>query len=243
MLAKLVLCCGMVRSASTLQYHYAKALVEHFQAGMAIGYIHDRETLHAIPEVEQVEYIVVKNHDVTADLESILNSDSGVAIYSYRDVRDVVVSMMNKMNIPFEDSVKFNLDYALRNFYAVKRLRDPLISFYDDIIADPASEVVRIAEKLSFQIDANLADAIAAEYSLPMQQQRIRRFNFDEKGAVLNGHRYDPITLLNENHIYSGAVNQWQKALNASQIEWINTYCADWLEQVRLHARSACYAN
>ena len=73
MIPKYVICCGMRRSGSTLQYQLAKAILA----------------------AARVDCQVLKTHRMTAEQKRWITAGDAKCLYIYRDIRDVVVSQLN----------------------------------------------------------------------------------------------------------------------------------------------------
>lgn len=205
----LIICCGMVRSGSTLQYQLAKAVVEPY-GGIGLGFLEEDN----LPDSAH-RMAVIKCHLRPPNAPDLLKSGRARGIYIYRDVRDVMVSQMRKDNHPFSvDAIRtwLRLDTQWRS------LPNMLVSRYEDLNLE--NEVMAIARHLRLPLSWKMAQVIANRHTLAHQQKRIAQI---ETG-------YDPKTLLHWNHITSGGKSGlWREALTPSQIEAANMAAGWWL--------------
>lgn len=235
-----VFCCGMYRSASTLQFQITTQLVKHAGIGQQVGWIDaDR-----FPEVrcryEQDNGLkVIKVHKCTNSIRTEFIKNNAIGVYTYRDVRDVYASMMRQRQKSFEFLKKEGfLEGCLDNYRKWTSLPNVLVSHYREIIADPAQEVKRIADHLHVKTDTKTCSDIAKNYTIEAQQERIS--DFKQKLLQLernpNDHReifdyHDDNTLLHMNHIDSVRVGRWKDDLSDYEVEQIEQTVKDWCEK------------
>jgi hypothetical protein len=231
-----VLCCGMPRSASTLQYSILVRIVEELGLGRGLGTFHSpqllAEWLNTSP-VNSPEIAVMKLHEYTPEVEQLLNTGLTKALYIYRDIRDVVVSWMRMQNLPFEAIDPRNLvSSCLANYTRWTELDDVLISRYESVIAQGGllAEVRRIAAYIGLELEDSLADSIAERFSLERQREYIARFDYGQYGIAAGRTIYDPKTLLHNRHINSGASGEWRTVLTREQQQLIIEWAGGWLQ-------------
>lgn len=222
-----------MRSGSTLQYQLAARLVEDAGLGKRIAWARPEE----FPVIRQNNedyrgWKVFKTHLCTDPMAEMFRRRDAVGIYIYRDVRDVIVSILRKMKIPFEwDFVRNYLNTCLVNYSLWTGLPDVMVSCYEEVMTDLAREVKRTADFLGIPIDSDQCTLISSEYSLERQRQRIEqqrlRLTEDQRSHI--GPVYDTHSLLHINHISSGLIGQWENYLTPGQTALIEEYAADWL--------------
>ena len=91
----LIVCNGMIRSGSTLQYNLIRLQVEATFSGKAEGFIGKKELNSERLQFWQkdVALHVIKSHDI---LPEWMRAEGIKLVYIYRDIRDVAVSLKNK---------------------------------------------------------------------------------------------------------------------------------------------------
>ncbi len=225
---------GMIRSASTLQYQIARALVVEDLGGSDLGYREaheidafldatDAETGEAAPPAPRV----VKSHACTPGIRARLQRGEAVAFYTHRDIRDVVVSGSRNFGVPVGEFIDGPLiDQAVGEYRLWTSCGRVSVSGFDGIMADPVAWAAEMAVFLGIEGDSAARGAELAErFSLDRQRERIKGAALVEKG----GYAVDPDSLLHRNHIDRAASGIWRESLDEAQIREIELRSRDWL--------------
>lgn len=164
------------------------------------------------------------------------SSGQALAVYTYRDIRDVVFSLMHKRSLAFEDLLRQGMIHQIlvndRFWRAQPRV---LVQRYEELIADPVTAVVQLARHLGLGITRREAAEIADDYSLESNQTRIEalRRRLENAGIDLsapgNLQICDPVTLLHWNHLRPGGTGSWQSDSRFSQRVLLDRLCGAWL--------------
>ncbi|MFM7427766.1 MAG: sulfotransferase domain-containing protein [Elainella sp.] len=232
-----VFCGGMFRSASTLQFQITARLVKDAAVGHQIGWIDAyrfAETQQRYADIRGLK--VGKVHVCSEPIQEEFLRQNALGLYSYRDIRDVFSSYMKQRQKAFQFLWQEGfLETCLENYKIWTSLPNMLVSSYRDLTEHLPQEVYRIAQHL--QIPVSLADcqAIAADYGLEFQQQRIQSFRSQLLQAPLDpdDHReivdyHDEETLLHMNHIDSAKSGRWQTELSEAEVCLIEQTVQDW---------------
>lgn len=249
----LILCAGMIRSGSTLQYNLARALAEEHDVGRGEGFLEnlceeDTQTRVRCWLHDDLVH-VVKTHRPSATVLS--PGGNGIRVlYIYRDLRDVAVSLQAKdVRRSFGDIMR-NLEDAVDAYRHVRELSPLLCQRYEDLIADVPQAVQQIAEFVGIRLDQAGARAIAEQCSISLAREETSRLGFKlavlsrkavlrlgvaravaDRIAFLPG--YSRRTLLKENHISrnSGAVGSWRSHLPPDRLRRIEQEFGSWLRE------------
>jgi len=191
----LVLCNGMIRAGSSVQYNIARMLVQELGVGWARAEFERRypeKAPNAAALAADERQYVFKIHDLTtfeyADLDLLgkLIGTGGVRVlYIHRDVRDVAVSLMEKLGVTFDYSCKM-IDGALNGYHGVQpHLGAPwlLVQRYDELTSDIEAGVEQIAALLALDPSPELIQSIVRECSLEGVETVIRDLR---RGLVTN---------------------------------------------------------
>lgn len=230
----IIICCGMKRSGSTVQYQIAKEIIERNKLGKGLGFVVADDFSRISEKYKNgPEMVVIKTHDFLEDKLQTLERDQYKAVYIYRDLRDVTVSIMAKGNRVFS---RFMLSGALDQILEAdakwRTVDNLLISCYEFMIDNLAQEVRRIAEFLEIQLQEEEINLLAEQLSLGNQVKRIKAVPNDEKEIKKGKQKQiyvDQKSLLHENHIHSGAYGQWKTSLTPVQIGIVESYVYSWL--------------
>ena len=240
-----VLCGGMYRACSTWQYEVAAHLIEQYFGGERLGYLTGDEyaarlrsdastATHASGQTTR--WRVVKSHEGDRSFARTLADQRGLALYAYRDVREVVFSLMHKRGMTFEQLVRQGMiDQILANDRFWMARPDVLVQRYEDLLADPTRSVIELARHLGIRLDQSDAARIAGLYSHESNKARtdaLRR-RLQEAGVDLesaaNAQICDPTTLLHWNHIRQGDARSWRTLADPRQLRTLERLCGRWL--------------
>jgi hypothetical protein len=233
----IVVCCGNRRSGSTLQYQIAAYLALSQGSNDIKGYgVHKRLDLIARLASADGAVVVVKEHDFS---EHLLSLKDPRFIYSYRDVRDAIVSLYQKggNESPSDDRLdgdwgrktRENLETMLSNDESWRKVPGILISRYEELKADIGGEVRRIAQHVGIEVTDAWVSGIVSRLSMERQEEYIRSFDFDTKGKGIEVDRYDPGTQLHKKHLNGGETGKWRRSLSPERIEFIESIAGEWL--------------
>ncbi len=225
-----VFCAGMRRAGSTLQYQLAKAIVEQSKHGIAIGWqIHQNWPQLQVQYSDNNDYIVLKTHHF---IKRYIEKEYR-ALYIYRDIRDVVVSLMNKYEFPFERAMQ-EVPSILDEHYAWMDIPNIYISKYECDVFNPVWEAIQIDQYLGTNLSDAKLKTIGTQHTLAYQKRYIRHFNWAEDAIDAMGvgkTMRDPETQLHKNHIQSGRVGQWCTKLTYHQVKELETIAENYLRE------------
>lgn len=227
----------MYRSASTLQFQITTRLVKDTFTGQAVGWI-DAKRFSTVQQdcADWDGFKVVKVHLCTDSIASEFLQGNAIGIYTFRDLRDVYASYMKQRVKSFDYlwQERF-IDTCLESYERWTHLPNVLISRYEEVIENLPREVQRIANHLGLDLSAEQCKTIAADYSIPNQQQRIQTFRNRLLQMQLDpgDHReiidyHDEETLLHMNHINSAQDGSWVEVLSPEEAALISDRVEGW---------------
>jgi hypothetical protein len=216
----------MQRAGSTLQFQLTAHLVEAAGRGRRMEWAAPDQLPPVLRQHERSrDLLIVKTHVFTDAIEAQFRTGYAFGIYCYRDIRDVIVSIIQKESKPFDpvwvaDRVASNLKW----YDQWTRQPRMLVSRYETLIADVPAEVERIAAHLGLPLEAGQAESVAAAYTPDQQRQRM---------AAAKTGSFDPHSLLHHNHLSesAGQPGGWRSTLTPSQAAFIARpeIAGDWL--------------
>jgi hypothetical protein len=232
----LVICCGMYRSGSTWQYLVASELVEGRGLGQRQGFFPDPESIDPTWVHDDLLH-VLKVPDFHPAFGDMLQAGSAKAVYSYRDVRDVICSYMRKARTSFDETIQPGgiLPKVLDSFYRWTSTSGILIQKYSLIEAGPAEAVLQIGSHLGIALDRREAESISGTYSREANYGRTQALAAElrSRGTDLdkreNAYLYDQHTLLHWNHVSAERSDQWRETLGRSEIAALGPIVSPWL--------------
>ncbi len=204
-----VFCAGMIRSGSTLQYQLASSIIERSGLGRRMKYVPEAKFDAVLEDNPSgTELKVFKAHVCTSPMADLCQCGSAVVLYCYRDIRDVAVSALRKFNMSFESLVEARwLDQAISDFNAWTTMPRVLVSRYEKMVGNIGEEASRISGFLGVEIRSGEVLAIAAQYSVSAQQERIKSLRLRHPGTITaDDIVFDDNELLHHNHIHKGEI-------------------------------------
>lgn len=229
-----VFCVGMYRSGSTWQYEVASHLLEQHHGGQRLGFVAgDAYDAAGVPGL----WRVLKSHDRHPQFTRVLKERCALALYSFRDLRDVAYSLMHKMAGSFETIVKSRqmLQRCLQNDEFWRGQPGTLCQRYENMVADPVEAVEQIADHFEIQLTSADAIALAEEYSLSANRRRTHALTKQLRAAGVdlaspaNAERWDDETLLHWNHIRDGGSGGWRTQATPRELAVLSGICGSWL--------------
>ena len=235
----------MYRACSTWQYEVVAHLLERRVEGRRLGYltgdqykdlVRDHAEGAAIPL--GTGWRVLKSHEGDRSFSRALAEGRALAVYAFRDVRDVVFSLMHKRGLTFEQLLRQGMIHqVLANDRFWRRQTGVLIQRYEAILSDPVGGVRALADHLEIDLEDGEAEHIANEYSLESNKARTEalRRRLEQVGVDLNeaanAQICDSTTLLHWNHVRSGGSGSWYAEATPRQRLILRRLCGRWLKE------------
>lgn len=210
----LVICCGMPRSASTLQYQMASELVEALGVGRRAGW--DWPAVEPSMAEAARPIRVVKVHDPNPELERKFVATATRYIYSRRDVRDAIASYTQKEGQRSPEQIAALARRWLSAGAWFTSRPNCLIAEYESLRDDPIGELRRIEAHLEASLEPRLRRRIVQRLSIEAQRRRL------DAGRWRNREPWDDWTLLHPNHIGDAETGKWRALLTDEQIDAID---------------------
>ena len=237
----LAVCCGMIRSGSTLQYNLVKNVLEVSKQGQGEGFF-SRKKLASMDETlsswdQDTKWHVIKTHEPPPDWENDAGRRHYRYFYIYRDLRDVAVSAKNKFGWEDEELLSA-LDRAIGVFNHMHSFDNVLWQKYEDVINTSSAAVNEIGSSFGLSLSSEVVNSIADQCSLErtekiianLKNSLIFKIAKSLKLAKFFFKQYDSSTLLHGDHISSnrGAPGTWKTNLSADEIDKIQEIHKDW---------------
>jgi hypothetical protein len=240
-----VICAGMYRACSTWQYEVVAHLVERHRDGRRLGYLTPEQ--YAGPKGQGAAdggprpatgdgWCVFKSHDRDRCFARAIAQGRAIVIYAYRDVRDVVFSLMHKRRLTFEQLLRQGMIHQVfANDRFWTRQPNVIVQRYDEILADPVGAIRALADHLGIRPADGEAERLANEYSLAANKARTEalRLQLEQNGVDLNEAAHslicDSTTLLHWNHVRDGRSGSWFVESTPRQRIVLQRLCGRWL--------------
>lgn len=227
-----IICAGMLRSGSTLQFNIAAEIVERAEVGRRERHIENHECYFSHAELE--ETIVLKSHLLTPEIRGLLTKDEVKVLLTYRDVRDVVASWQAKTRTQLnnEDAILF-ADMAVSQFNSWDEI-DPSIVYrsrYEDFIENLDQEIKNIADFFKIQLTQELVDDIANSVSVETMKN-IMKSSTKEHLTTSGAFTWNSRTLVHIDHLNGGTVGRYKTDLPLDLQMILADRYSDWLSSL-----------
>jgi hypothetical protein len=227
----------MYRACSTWQYEVVAHLLERHRGGFRLGYVVGEEYVAIDASARgQDRWRVLKSHEGHRKFARVLSKGQAQAVYTHRDLRDVVFSLMHKRGLRFEDLLRQGMIHQiLANDRFWRRQQGILVQRYENLINDPVRGVVELATHLGIRLARGEAEQIARAYSFEANRDRMRRLGARLQAAgidlehLANAQFYDRETLLHWNHLRQGKVGSWRTEATPRQRSLLARIGNHWL--------------
>jgi len=231
----------MYRACSTWQYEVIAHLIERYFDGARLGYL-TGEQYTALRRAEAMANRkttrsprVLKSHEGDRAFARSLATGRALAVYSYRDARDVVYSLMHKRKLTFEQLLRQGMIHqVLANDRFWSRCPGVLVQRYEELMAAPVEGVLALARHIGLDLDGCEAERIARKYSQQSNRartaalrNRLRQAGIDLSSAM-NAQICDATTLLHWNHMRDPN-SCWRSVATGQEEAILDRVCGRWL--------------
>jgi hypothetical protein len=226
----LIICCGMSRSGSTVQYQACCEVMERFGLGQR-SFTDEYDWLPDEPLNHPRPLEVIKAHEPVPEIEKRCAPGMIRWVYTHRDVRDVIVSLQQKIKIKLvNDELRFVLNTRLLNPSRHWQSKPAcLVSRYDDLRDDLRTEVGRIARHLLEPVDLEAPAEFLDELARSLSLENARAVTATVDTAA--GAKWDLRTKLHHNHVADAKSGKWRDHLTPEQLDVIHEVAGEWLAE------------
>jgi hypothetical protein len=232
----IVLCGGMYRSGSTLQYNLASNIIERKQMGARVPYGDYQSDPNAyISSLVSTSplYQVLKVHELPLAALPLIRERSAKCLSVYRDIRDVVASWQAKTRMRL--SVNAGLDFArgaVRAFTNWENLSgaDCIVFRYEDMINNVPSACQKVADFLNLEISPSQVSDICHKCSIDSMSGRLETL-MDSEITRCAGMAWDSHTLVHLDHLNGGIVGRARKELDDDLLFSLEDEFGEWIVQ------------
>lgn len=221
---KIVLCNGMIRSASTWSYNVVLKIMRAAAGKSVYGDYNENiaQFLESCPPA--APYLVLKCHMLDSVGRGLIERAEARVVYTCRDLADAAVSFMNMFQFDFKHTHSA-LEGALELYRLHRDSGHALILGYREITSRPLESVTRIAEHLGVTAPKNVFERIAEETSVERARDRLEQLKAGvdaDKLVRFDRFVHDRETLLNIDHIRDGRSGYGRASLTEEQLGQID---------------------
>ncbi|WP_197454395.1 sulfotransferase domain-containing protein [Stieleria varia] len=220
-----VFCVGMRRGGSTLQTQLVSAIL-----GRPTVHLVTPDTIAAFLQDHRdpKSTIVAKSHKFLPQAAELSHTGRARIVYVYRDLRDVVASIVKKYDSPPFSFVHGGLTALMKEYDAWTSVPGIHISSYEALTRDIAGEAINLADFLGIKLTESDAEMLADEFSVDRQRQSMRTTTADQGEG---NNQFNSETLLHRDHIQSGSSGSFRDTLAPSIVAALEWQMRDWMKR------------
>lgn len=218
----------MRRSGSTLTFQVTRALLElnheitvtEPQTGIGVE-LEEIEAVAASPEI-----VLTKMHTVSKSVRDRLPRNGAYYIYTARDPRDAVASLIRKGRLAKDDPERqgFAKDFAKKERVGsliYPRMPNAWVGHYEDFVDDVPFLIRSLADFLNIEVTDEWVSSLADDLDIEKQRERSQ--------AVREDFSVRQQTRLTMNHITDGRPGSWRETLLPNEVKDIENQFRDWM--------------
>ena len=127
----IIICAGMKRSGSTLQFNISRMLLESQKNLVNLGEVKSNLLNTTLEEIKHNSNYILKVHDPSyQELQKFLKNKKNRVLYTYRDLRSVYASMKLRSNITLDQFI-IDMKEHIKLFNKIKSNEQILIQKYE----------------------------------------------------------------------------------------------------------------
>ncbi|MDH3688749.1 MAG: sulfotransferase domain-containing protein [Gammaproteobacteria bacterium] len=220
----LILNGGVPRSGTTWVFNIIRTIfnIEGTEIATTDGHTPDRLKA-AIDSYDGKHPLLVHYHDILEPIESIATQPFVRSFYSYRDPRDVVVSMRGLHDCTFDEAIGM-VAMCFKYVAAAAHIHDNMFIPYEYLYSSPRPIVLEIGQRLGYLLKLSDVERIIDDTAAQNWEPIIQKLNHSKSvGGTLTVDtgirviRYDEQTMINDRHIQSGELGRWRSELTKAQ--------------------------
>ncbi|MCX8500226.1 MAG: hypothetical protein ORO03_00810 [Alphaproteobacteria bacterium] len=211
----IVLCTGMIRSASNWSYNAARLLLAHHSENLGCGYSDDIGK--ALKEAKRAEHILIKTHRPDLLGRQMIQHRACLTLHSFRNPLEALASSVESFSGDLDrhiaavasglDILQFELEVGGVHFL-----------WYPEIVNFPLPRIAAIADYFGIEASPEILNQISKTLSREQVMATVKRLPQGERKIPIGGFEWKNSTLMRFGQIRQNP-KTIEKALTPAQIK------------------------
>jgi len=216
--------CGAPRSGSTLLNIILKEIVTLKVKALDNFCSEEPDYINKLKNTPTLN--ITKTHNYSWLIAKRIEKTKSIGFFTHRDIRDVIVSQMQKGWIKDVDEfLKNKSKFYIYNSILYAQTKNMIIISYEKLMNDKKTVIKKVGIALNVELTNEEIDEIDIKTSLNNIKKKIDNMEFI-KGAA---NEVNSSTGLHKNHINDPTLRKWRNNLTPNEINLINKQAAEYI--------------
>lgn len=216
-----IIVCGMQRSGSTMLFNLVRNLVNLSNNEINTFF----ETDFGYNNILKIDHhsLIKKTHNFSPYIAKQIKRKKIIAFFTHRDIRDVMVSVIQKGWVKNIDEWIENgrLKAIANNAILWAKTKNMIVLSYTDLMQNREKCVQTIAETLNIKLTSEQISPIINSSNIEQVREQIK--------DMARNSKINTESQLHHNHIADAETGKWKNFFSPEEIRKINKLCADYL--------------
>ncbi|MGD1892848.1 MAG: sulfotransferase domain-containing protein [Cyclobacteriaceae bacterium] len=220
-----IIVCGVQRSGSTLLFNIINEVLN--EQKNSVDSFFEEELKYKKILANELSTLVKKNHTYLPMVARRVRSGKSIGFFTHRDIRDVIVSSIQKgwLSDINEWVTNLRIRYMINNSILYATTPNMHIFSYDKLMNYRTEVISEIADVLNIPLSEEAIQRISAKTSIDVTRNKLKEIPSDVKLEYSDQ--------LHKNHIADGVIGKWRNFLSEEEINFLTVYCQDYLSFFR----------
>jgi LPS sulfotransferase NodH len=216
-----IIVCGMQRSGSTLLFNIINEVLK--ENNSHIDTFFEEEIKYKKLLASERSTLVKKNHTYLPLVAKRIKKGQTIGFFTHRDIRDVIVSSIQKgwLNSIDEWISNLRIKYMINNSILYAKTPNMHIVSYEQLMGSKTEVIINVANKLGISLSQEAIEKIEKNTSMNIVKKKLQE--------IPEGMKLEYSDQLHKNHIADGKIGKWRNHLSEEEITRLTLYCKEYL--------------
>lgn len=216
-----IIVCGMQRSGSTLLFNIIIEILK--EKDNDVDTFFDEEIKYKNLLANERSSIVKKNHTYLTLVANRIKEGKSIGFFTHRDIRDVIVSSIQKgwLNNIDEWISNLRIKYMINNSILYAKTPNMHIFSYEQLMNSKIEVILEVAKILEVPLTEDAIERIENNTSIKRTKKKLQ--------SIPEGVKLEFADQLHKNHIADGQSGKWRMHLSKEEANRLTDYCSEYL--------------